>query len=376
MQETSLRYDGLLFFGCKTLNFCLSIVIDAMVMQEQTERPLSYTSDLNAYKPPGTKRVLRRIRSPPCFKNPFSSESEEPVEKKGKDGFQIPGIENKTNRQQSSAIAHLSASTQNDGRYRSDFKELSKLGKGSFSTVYRCKHRLDGCEYAIKQISRSIDSQASLKQVLQEVQAYSVLGSHENILRYHTSWIEDSRLYIQLEYASGGCIGDLMMQGKVFDEDELTMMLWVLTKALDHLHSHNMAHMDVKPDNIHIVDSTYKLADFGVACRIDNASKTVFREGDSRYMAPELLQDNISKLDRADIFALGAAVYELARNCPLPTHGDSYRSIREGKLTMLPAFSVVFQEHLKSMMRENLEERPSAAELLKSKLFDRFKTCL
>ena len=91
-------------------------------------------------------------------------------------------------------------------------------------------------------------------------------------------------------------------------------------------------------------------------------------------MAPELLRDDTSMLDCADVWALGATVYELARNCgPLPVHGDAYRAIREGKLTMLPTFSVPFQDVIKAMMKEKPSERPPVKELMQAKIFDKLR---
>lgn len=333
-----------------------------------------YTSEMNAYKPPGTKRALRRVRSPPCLDNPFAAGANVGADAAaglGKAAAVGAAVASNSARQGNTTGTDLvsSSSSRNEGRYRNDFKEDGKVGKGSFSTVYRCTHRLDGCAYAIKQSLRRLDTSVSVSQALQEVQAYGILGSHENILRYHTSWIENARLFIQLELAEGGSVGEQWSQGKAFEEEELVLMLWMILRGLNHLHGMGMAHMDVKPDNIHAVGSAYKLGDLGMACSVRNPTKMLYREGDARYMAPELLEDDISQLDKADIFALGASVYELARRVALPSHGDAYRAIREGKLTMLPNFSVAFQDMAKMMMREKPEERPTAAMLLQNKLF-------
>ena len=63
----------------------------------------------------------------------------------------------------------LSLAGMNSGRYRSDFKEVQRLGHGSFSTVYRCIHRLDGTQYAIKHVKKNLNtSNADIAQALQE----------------------------------------------------------------------------------------------------------------------------------------------------------------------------------------------------------------
>ena len=55
-----------------------------------------------------------------------------------------------------------------------------------------------------------------------------------------------------------------------------------------------------------------------------------------RYLAPELLKNKCSELDKADIFALGATLYEVASGKSLPREGDRYQAFRQGNITLLP----------------------------------------
>ena len=55
--------------------------------------------------------------------------------------------------------------------------------------------------------------------------------------------------------------------------------------ALQHMHAKNMAHMDVKPDNIYVLDETnYKLGDFGLAASSCSSKHGSYEEGDARYV--------------------------------------------------------------------------------------------
>jgi len=84
-------------------------------------------------------------------------------------------------------------------RYRSEFREISPLGKGGFGTVFKCENVLDGREYAVKKIriKSFVDKHglptkhlsAQLKRVLREVKILARLD-HPNIVRYYTSWLE------------------------------------------------------------------------------------------------------------------------------------------------------------------------------------------
>ncbi|GFH53079.1 hypothetical protein CTEN210_09555 [Chaetoceros tenuissimus] len=84
-------------------------------------------------------------------------------------------------------------------RYRSEFNELSPLGKGGFGTVFKCTNNLDGREYAIKKvlIRSHLDANGllpdkfsqKLDKVLREVKILAYLD-HSNIVRYYTAWLE------------------------------------------------------------------------------------------------------------------------------------------------------------------------------------------
>jgi len=84
-------------------------------------------------------------------------------------------------------------------RYKSEFNEISALGKGGFGTVFKCTNTLDGREYAVKKvlIRTEIDSNGRLTEefsqklhrVLREVKILALLD-HPHIIRYYTAWIE------------------------------------------------------------------------------------------------------------------------------------------------------------------------------------------
>jgi hypothetical protein len=60
------------------------------------------------------------------------------------------------------------------------------------------------------------------------------------------------------------------------------------------------------------------------------------------YLSGELLQGRTAALDKADVFALGATLYELASGAELPKAGPVYQRLRQGKVSMLPTFTTQF----------------------------------
>jgi wee1-like protein kinase len=118
-----------------------------------------------------------------------------------------------------------------------------------------------------------------------------------------------------------------------------------MANALSVIHAKGLVHLDLKPDNIYVLNGVYKLGDFGRATRADGSMD--IEEGDSRYMPLEMLKEDYSELSKVDMFALGATIYELARGSPLLTSGSQFHTLRQGKLTLLPGSSLSFQTIIK-----------------------------
>jgi len=82
----------------------------------------------------------------------------------------------------------------NDKRYISDFEEITKIGSGGFSSVFKVKNKLDDNFYAVKKIQLRIkdiknDINAELERVLREAKFLAKVF-HPNVIRYYNSWIE------------------------------------------------------------------------------------------------------------------------------------------------------------------------------------------
>eukprot|EP00041_Stephanoeca_diplocostata_P028449 m.807408 g.807408 ORF g.807408 m.807408 type:complete len:780 (+) comp23378_c0_seq2:233-2572(+) len=109
--------------------------------------------------------------------------------------------------------------------------------------------------------------------------------------------------------------------------------------------------------------TTFKIGDLGCVARTDAPDVD---EGDSRYMAPELLNEyepgrNLSK---ADIFSLGITVHELASCQPLPKSGEEWLRLRRGAARHLPRYSHRLNGLIERCLHPNPTERPSAKKLL------------
>ncbi len=109
-----------------------------------------------------------------------------------------------------------------------------------------------------------------------------------------------------------------------------------LKSIKEYSREHGLHLSDIEPK---LVSGAWKLklGDFGHCCRVDGWS-SYEEEGDTRYCAAELIGGASPDLKAADIFSLGASVYELCTGVPLPDSGDGgtmWRDVRSGRLPLL-----------------------------------------
>ncbi|XP_031496624.1 wee1-like protein kinase isoform X2 [Nymphaea colorata] len=296
-----------------------------------------------------------RVTPPICVKNPYLS------------GNTVMNLDIVC-KQKSKPEALFPSGVGGDGlsRYHTDFHELEEIGCGNFSRVFKVLKRTDGCMYAVKHTIKQLHQETERRRALMEVQALAAVGFQRNIVGYYTSWFENEQLYIQMELCDHSL--SLSRSGPLLpSEGEVLEAMHQVAEALHLLHERGIVHLDVKPDNIYVKDGVYKLGDFGCATLKDGSIQ--IEEGDARYMPLEILNDKHEHLDRVDIFSLGASIYELVKGSPLPASGSHFLALREGKLSLLPGYSLQFQNLLKIMMDPDPRKRPSAKELLKNPIF-------
>ncbi|XP_018608140.1 wee1-like protein kinase 1-B [Scleropages formosus] len=272
-------------------------------------------------------------------------------------------------------------------RYVTEFYELEKIGSGEFGSVFKCVKRLDGCIYAIKRSKKPLAGSVDEQNALREVYAHAVLGQHPHVVRYYSAWAEDDHMLIQNEYCNGGTLADVILENyrtmRFLSELELKELLLQVARGLKYIHSTLLVHMDIKPSNIFISRKpvaitdefddddddgpsssvVYKIGDLGHVTTVNNPQ---VEEGDSRYLANEVLQENYRDLTKADIFSLGLTVISASGAEPMPANGDKWHDIRQGKLPLIPqVLSQEFLDLLKLMIHPEPERRPSSAALIK-----------
>lgn len=247
------------------------------------------------------------------------------------------------------------------------FTKISKIGEGSFGEVFKVRSKEDGLLYAVKKSKQFFRSENYRHERLEEVRRYEQFSDHENCVRLYKAWEQDDRLYMQMELCQESLEHYLSVK-KRLPEEKIWSILLDLLLAVKSLHDKNLIHLDIKLDNVLIGDDGIcKLADFGLVIDVDRANRHQATEGDSRYIAPELMQGHFSRA--ADIFSLGIAILELSSYIELPPNGPLWQELRSGILPedFIKTLSPELKQMIKSMMTPDAMARPTVDELLQNR---------
>ncbi len=195
------------------------------------------------------------------------------------------------------------------------------LGAGGMGEVYRAFDPRLRREVAIKVISRRIrDEPEALRRFEQEARAASALN-HPNIVTVHDIGEQEAFPYIVMELVDGDSLRS--QTDEPFPVERIVRVGSQLAAALAAAHERGVVHRDLKPENVVLTPKgVAKILDFGVAqfqpVGLDGQSLPTLGAGlvgTVGYIAPEALQGR--PVDhRADQFALGAILYELATGRP------------------------------------------------------------
>jgi serine/threonine-protein kinase len=226
------------------------------------------------------------------------------------------------------------------GEYHID----DKLGEGGFGAVYRAVHPLIGKEVAIKVLNREHSSNPQMvSRFIDEARSVNQIR-HRNIIDiFSFGSLPDGRHYYVMEMLEGGTLDRHIQERGRIPVAEALPILREVARALDAAHAHGVAHRDLKPDNIFLVDegdrgTAVKLLDFGIAKLLMHSSghktRTGAPLGTPAYMSPE--QCHATKVDhRTDIYSLGVVIHE-ALTGELPFGGNSMMEVLVKQTTEAP----------------------------------------
>lgn len=197
---------------------------------------------------------------------------------------------------------------------------MEKLGVGAYSEVRRGIHKKTEEVFAVK-VSKGSTSCKLLKN---EAELLKILSS-EHIPKFY-EFKHDSkskRSYLVMEYIKGLSLDQYIIKNGTISEEEAKSFLSQLIKAVKELHSHGIAHRDIKPQNILITeDKKIVLIDFNISkMRVvretdtESRFKSIFftQISSPMYSAPEIVSSECYS-ESVDIWGIGIAYAEMLFN--------------------------------------------------------------
>jgi len=191
------------------------------------------------------------------------------------------------------------------------------LGMGGYAVVVECHHTTSKGSFALKVLSKAkAGKKREQKRLAAELRAMTMLGPSPFIQRCHAAFESNTSVFFVLDLIGGGdlffhLVQRIQAKGWGFEEHEARTMLAEVTLGLQHMHSRNFIHRDIKVENV-MLDSMghIKLVDFGLACEVLTEEEDLSPTGSLIYMAPEMIRDHKGGR-HTDWWALGVLSYEL-----------------------------------------------------------------
>jgi serine/threonine protein kinase len=207
------------------------------------------------------------------------------------------------------------------------YEILGVLGHGGMGVVYRARQLKANRLVALKML-RALEHATPEDRLRFQIEMEAVARlQHPHIVQLHEVGEVRGQPYFSLEFCDGGRLGDQLQKQRP-SATEAAKLIETLARAMHYAHLRGVVHRDLKPGNVLLAspvasapggasrgaDATplVKIADFGLAKRIDAEARDVSKSGaimgTAAYMAPEQAAGKVHDTGpAADVYALGGA---------------------------------------------------------------------
>jgi len=209
-----------------------------------------------------------------------------------------------------------------DERYSFD----GEIGSGAYGFVISAKDEQTNEKVAIKMVANAFDDLIDAKRVLREIKLLRHFN-HANIINIRDlilpqGYNEFNHIYIVSDLMETD-LGRVIYSKQVLTDTHVKTFLYQMLRALKYIHSANVIHRDIKPQNLLVnLDCNLKVCDFGLARGLEGSQQALTEYVVTRwYRAPEILLGVEDYSKAVDVWAVGCVLAELLLRKPL-FHGQ------------------------------------------------------
>jgi serine/threonine protein kinase len=212
-----------------------------------------------------------------------------------------------------------------------------ELGRGTFGVVYKGKICNSNTNIAVKIISIARKRKEFISSVEKEINIMKLVmerftNGNPNIVKLHDVDLSKTEIKLYMELCPGGDLTEMIARVGPLSFGIARKFIKDLARGLQFLHSLNVIHRDLKPDNLLLTASDpgsaiLKIADFGLARELEDdqdTAKTIC--GSKLFMAPELVGawksgEHINYSYKVDLYSVGVILYNMIK-------GDDEKSLK------------------------------------------------
>lgn len=238
------------------------------------------------------------------------------------------------------------------------YRLIEKIGSGGMGDVYKAYNTALNRTAAVK-----ILHQKEMGERFRNEAYIQSSVSHPNIARLYEYLVSGETACIIMEYVEGDSLDVYLRRRGKLSNEETENIIKQITAALAYLHSKDILHRDIKPQNFKVQpNGTVTMLDFGIAKNkyTPKLTQQGYLVGTTEYMAPEQFQQQVQK--KSDVWSLGVLTYELLTGCMPFEAGNAVTmrvKIEKGAFTKPRILVPHLSDKLNTLIERSLQVNPA-----------------